>query len=1370
MTVGLVERPHLENWASWPEAQSMLPELVRRLIVETTDRDTDAHFPSGKGVHLGGFDGQVQKAPSSMWVPEGSSVWELSTEARPGSKAGQDFENRPNAPAGWAKPDTSYVALSLRPWPKTDEWVAQRADRGWRKVIALGLDHVVSWLATAPHTELWLADQLGLRSAQLTPGRRWWQERLDRTGGLLDASVMLAGRSDAAEALYAQLESAKSPIIVEAVAVEDALDFIAAVCAQPLKADGDSSTLDRTVFVHGPDAWTRLMGSQGTPLVLVPTDPVLGDTYTGDQHVVVIAAQRRGAASMIRPVNPDGVDVVVVPRLGAREVTEALNTKAARARGIDYARAYELGVTAHRSASALLREFSSDRAVHVPWWVRWDTTIDISTWRSRTAALLAGEWSSHLPEYALSTADRDVLEQLAGGALDYESIQIALGPLASGPDPMLVRSEERWRLASAVDAWQFLFDGAIASDVLARFFQVAVDVLGEPATAAERDDVESTDAKPPRLQCSPGLRFGIARTLVLLRVHGDEVRFPHGVTAATRARRCIKQLLALGVDGESSPDADVRRLVRLADVLSLIAEATPADFFEIVTRILDSGNDVTKLLFADAIDGSGSWLTSSPHLALLRAIETVAWLPGLLSEVASLLLRLESVAPAESRSKRPASTFASVFSAWAPQTGATPNERLAVLDGLVGRLTADPATSISELSAATRLVAGLIPVKGASIMMAPRPRIRDFPSPPDQVTEGDIDAYVEEAVQLLLALTRYRVMERTDAGGLLDLFAGVAGVTIETALHEPAREELWEIVETAASVLPAEETREVGERLARIAEHHAAHPDARWALPLYETQRVASLAERMAPPSIDSDDLAGQHSWLFETYEPRLGIGLSPWRDRDEYERALTEHRTAAVRELLDTEGLDGVLRVADRASERSDAASPGAVGTALATLVHGSANDSDWSAPESSFASIAVALHMALQISLLDAEAEPGAARQAQVAYSFFATGFRLLREAGNDPWSPLAALLSDPTATAVQQAQLLWATRDYPRAWDEARSHGDETLAELWKRLNWMDVPRNPEDLEHTVEGLLGVNRSRDAIDLLAYLRHSSGIQPERRAALVADALEALAEDGAEITRDEMERWAVKELIDFLAGHYPVRDLDPELLQRLAGLVHKFLWVFNLGEGIPFVHTQMALDPSAFVAMVCGAYRPAGDSAAAPSTASSPRRSAPQEDHASACYRILHSWQRPPGINDDGLLDRGVLRAWIVEAQQLLDEVDRREIGDVHIGRVLSAAPADLDDHIAPASPIRQLLEEGQTDAFEEGLLSGLISGPTGVRGGWLKDLKVSAESAATRHLAEARILGASSPRTARLLREAAEAREQDARAHQSDLERSD
>ena len=96
MTIGLVERLHLEGWAGWPDAHLTLPELMRRLVIEITEGVADADFASGKGVFLAGFDGRVQGAPSgSMWVPEGSSVWEVST---PGEACGQGHQGLQQAP------------------------------------------------------------------------------------------------------------------------------------------------------------------------------------------------------------------------------------------------------------------------------------------------------------------------------------------------------------------------------------------------------------------------------------------------------------------------------------------------------------------------------------------------------------------------------------------------------------------------------------------------------------------------------------------------------------------------------------------------------------------------------------------------------------------------------------------------------------------------------------------------------------------------------------------------------------------------------------------------------------------------------------------------------------------------------------------------------------------------------------------------------------------------------------------------------------------------------------------------------------------------------------------------------------------------
>ena len=73
--------------------------------------------------------------------------------------------------------------MSLRQWSGTDKWESQRTSRGWRSVRAFGLDQLVSWLAVAPVTELWLADRLGLNADELAPGPVWWNDLLARTAG-----------------------------------------------------------------------------------------------------------------------------------------------------------------------------------------------------------------------------------------------------------------------------------------------------------------------------------------------------------------------------------------------------------------------------------------------------------------------------------------------------------------------------------------------------------------------------------------------------------------------------------------------------------------------------------------------------------------------------------------------------------------------------------------------------------------------------------------------------------------------------------------------------------------------------------------------------------------------------------------------------------------------------------------------------------------------------------------------------------------------------------------------------------------------------------------------------------------------------------
>lgn len=110
-----VSRDDLVIWANSPLASVQLPALIRRLILETAPAVTELNFPADGGVASGEFDGIVNNAASSLFVPEGVSCWELSVEKDANGKANADFAKRLVGPDGSLAKDSTYVQSSADP-------------------------------------------------------------------------------------------------------------------------------------------------------------------------------------------------------------------------------------------------------------------------------------------------------------------------------------------------------------------------------------------------------------------------------------------------------------------------------------------------------------------------------------------------------------------------------------------------------------------------------------------------------------------------------------------------------------------------------------------------------------------------------------------------------------------------------------------------------------------------------------------------------------------------------------------------------------------------------------------------------------------------------------------------------------------------------------------------------------------------------------------------------------------------------------------------------------------------------------------------------------------------------------------------------
>ena len=165
------------------------------------------------------------------------------------------------------------------------------------------------------------------------------------------------------------------------------------------------------------------------------------------------------------------------------------------------------------------------------------------------------------------------------------------------------------------------------------------------------------------------------------------------------------------------------------------------------------------------------------------------------------------------------------------------------------------------------------------------------------------------------------------------------------------------------------------------------------------------------------------------------------------------------------------------------------------------------------------------------------------------------------------------------------------------------------------------------------------------------------------------------------------------------------------------------------------MALDPGFYVEVMQAAYGIDAD-----------------EAQRGVAHRMLNTWRHPPGLNEDGEADNQILRTWLNEARDRLADSDIGELAEERLGRVLAALPPDPDDGISPPTALRDLLEEQQSEALVDGLVQGLVGGPTPIQSGIVHQMAAEAEQEAAQAESNIEAISSRWPATAALLRRAA------------------
>ena len=980
----LADGTDLTLWADRREAQALLPKLLRRLIHRTVKQIINLDFPAGEGVQLSGLDGNLLVTEGNEYVPTGQSAWECSTRSDIGAKADSDYEKRCRNPRGIDPTQSTFVFVTPRRWRGKNDWVKTRKSEGiWRDVRAYDADNIEAWLELAPAVHIWLSNLLGKHPENAIDLDNFWADWSESTQPAMQIEFVLSGRLRVVEQIHAWLRHPTEPLAlktesrIEAVAV-----FAAAVHLLP--SEEKNYHLFRAIVVYDLPAWYRL-AVPGEPRILIPMfdglDATTRATRNGHQVVIPLGRADTEIASTIR-----------IPKLSREEAAKILVSC-----GLAEDRARTLASLAHNSMTAFRRRLSSRPEILQPEWARPEKGASL------IPAMLAGAWNDN------KEGDQQAIGALA--QVPYEDFILILQRWSLESDPPIRHVGDTWSVISKYDIWSLL-TRYLTKRVLECFEVVALDVLSSPdprfdLPVDQRWMAGAFGASP---QHSSSLYEGFAETLAIMGAHGDIFPQLAEIPLHDYATWIVRRLF-------ERTHGDWRVWATLSMVLPFLAEAAPDSLLTAIDEGCEGERPILLQLFTDQEE---TLFFSSPHTGLLWALETLAWNPEYFGYASLILAKLSRLDPGGKLSNRPLNSLHNIFHLRRPQSKASLEQRLRVLDTI----------RQNEPNVAWQLLCKLLPKHHDVLLDTRRPRWRDWA--PDSSPITTLVEYVNAVHEVVIKLL-------SDVGE-----NGYRWSDIIEALPMLPEDEYDAVLDQLASVdiqhIESSDRVIIWGTLRKLLSRHRSFPEAGWALPTRHLEQLDELYQKFEP-----QELVERYGWLFD-YHPAHPDGYEA--DYETHQEIVLRDQLIAVREIFTNLGFQGILDILSNVNR------PDVLGSTLGRTEF---------------------------LEDLEDEILQEYLASDEDIYAQFARGFthgRIMRQGREWADSKLVGVANEWTPTKREEF-LTCLPRD-ERTWEIAESFDSETERGYWIRVYPYGI--SEQDYERAARKLIEYNRPCSAIGLIS------------------------------------------------------------------------------------------------------------------------------------------------------------------------------------------------------------------------------------------------------------------------------------------------
>ncbi len=438
----------------------------------------------------------------------------------------------------------------------------------------------------------------------------------------------------------------------------------------------------------------------------------------------------------------------------------------------------------------------------------------------------------------------------------------------------------------------------------------------------------------------------------------------------------------------------------------------------------------------------------------------------------------------------------------------------------------------------------------------------------------------------------------------------------------------------------------VWHELRKLISHHRSCATTDWAFSEEILKHYDDLYSLYEP-----EDVIGKSIWMFDGY-PEFSDAHSyeelPMHDR---EQIVTKRREDGLRSIYENYGIEKIIELSNVVNEKWD------LGRTLSHIVD---NELE-------------ILKLCTQLQTEEEDLQ-------------FINGFLVNKcgEKGLDWIANLFVQLEDLGYSTVSLAQLLIPLPQSMELWNYI-----DLLDSKIREFYWMKMVPNfyrfdLEGKEFGLKKLLDYKRFFWATDVCYHF------VDELSSNLIFNTLNKLATEES-CDKHQFRGYEINRIFKSLNKR---EDLEHEKIVQLEWLFLPILTSYNSSHKPKRLHREIAENPKFFIDIIKWAFLPKNRE-----LLKDENKDVSDDvvrNRAKQAHQLLDSWKKIPGVSEVGEIDKNFLFEWTRKSRELACNVDRLNVADSQIGKVLAQYPEDYKS-VWPPKEICELIEDLKSDSIE-------------------------------------------------------------------------